>query len=93
MEGTIKNKPLITLEIVFKRGEISGCATERARNVDGIIPTPQGFMLSERVIQSLSTFWLIMTIGSCQEMIPIKILLAARLEKDTNKADCIISIR
>ena len=51
MEEIIKAKTVITLETVFKRGEISGCYIACARNVGGIIPTPQGFMLSVSLIQ------------------------------------------
>ena len=49
----IKRITIIALETVFKRGEIYGCATTIAINVDGIIPTPQGFIMSGSVIQAL----------------------------------------
>ena len=39
-EGIITMITVITLERVFKRGKIYGCATLSTRNVDGIIPTP-----------------------------------------------------
>ena len=68
---------VITLEKVFKRWEISGCANISIRNVDGRIPTPKGFMLSGRVIQGISDFWLIINIGSFQAPIPIMALLEA----------------
>ena len=61
-EGIIKIITIITLETLFKRGKISGCATESARNVNEIILTTQGFMLSGSVIQALSVFRLIMNI-------------------------------
>ena len=44
-EGIIKMITAITLEMVFKQGKISGCATASAINVDEIINAPQGFML------------------------------------------------
>ena len=66
MERIIKMTTVINLETVFKRREISGCATTSTRNMDGIIPTSQDFMLNTSVIQVFSVFWLIMNIGSCQ---------------------------
>ena len=83
MEGIIKMITVITLETVFKRGEISGCATASARNVDGIIPPPQGFMMSCRVIQALYVFQLIMTVGSCQAPLPIVLIRRIRISNDT----------
>ena len=72
---------------MFKRGEISGCDTERAINVDLIIPTSLGFMMDGSVIQSLSVFRLITNIGSCQERpLPIMELLAYILEEEAIKA-------
>ena len=79
MEGII-TETVITLETVFKRGETAVCANLRKRNVDVIIPTPQGFMLSVRVIQALSVLRLIMNIGTCQEPLPTIGLLADHLE-------------
>ena len=38
----IKINTVITVETVFKRGKISGCATSSAINIDRIIPTHQG---------------------------------------------------
>ena len=66
MEGVMKMITVINLETVFKRGEISGCDAASAVNVDGIIITPRGFMLSSRVIPEISVFWLIITVVSCQ---------------------------
>ena len=65
---------------VFKIRLIAGCDTTRARNVNGIIPTPQDFMLSGNLIQALSILRFIMTIGSCQEPLPIMVLLAYHLD-------------
>ena len=59
---------------------ISGCATVSARNSDVIIPTTQGFMLSGRVVQALSVFRLIITIGSFQAMLQVKGLLTDSIE-------------
>ena len=73
MEEIIKMITLITLENMFKRGKFSGCATTIAINLDGIIPTPQGFILSVRVIQAISVFRLIMTIGSFQELLVVRL--------------------
>ena len=68
------------METAFKIWEISLCATESARNMDVIIPTPQGFMLSVRVIQALSVLRLIMNIGTCQEPLTTIGLLADHIE-------------
>ena len=73
---------VIILETVFKRGEISECATASKITVDGIIKTPMFLILSVSVIQSFYVFQLIMTIGSCQEPLPIMGLLAALLEEE-----------
>ena len=70
---------IITLETVFKRGEISGHDTEREINLDRIIPTTQGFMLSGRAIQALYDLRSIMNIGSCKEPLPTMGLLVDRL--------------
>ena len=51
MEGIIKTITVITLEKVLKTGDISGCATASARNLDVIILIPRGFMLGGSVIQ------------------------------------------
>ena len=74
-------KTVITLETVFKRGETYGCANTSAINVDGIIPTPKGFMMSGRLIQVISVFRFIMDIGSCQALLKVKGLLADHMEK------------
>ena len=63
MEGIIKMITIINLEMVTKRGEISGCDTASAINVDGIIPTPQGFMIIDSLIKAIYFYQLIMTIG------------------------------
>ena len=92
MEGITKKLVLITLETVFKRGGKYGCATESARNVDGAITTPQGFILSGSVIQALSVFRLIMTIENFQSPLPIKGLMSDCLEYKALKAICICNI-
>ena len=79
MEEIIR-ETVITLEMVFKRGEIAGCDTASTINFDVLIPTPQFFMLRSRFIQALSVIRLIMTIGSCQALLPIVGLLKACLE-------------
>ena len=53
--------------------------------MDDIIPTPQNFMLSGSVIQALSVFQLIMTIGSCHEALPIMVPLEYCLEEEALK--------
>ena len=78
MEG-IMMEDVITLETVFKREKLYGCATTSAKNVDGIIPVPQGLLMSGSVIQSLYVFQLIVTIGSCQEPLPIMGLMTYHL--------------
>ena len=85
MEGIIKMITIINLEMVTKRGEISGCDTASAINVDGIITTPMGFILSGKVIPELSVLQLITTIGSCQEPPLIMVLLADLLEEEVLK--------
>ena len=63
------------------------CATISAINVDVIIPTPMSFMLSDSVIQALSLFRFITTIGSCQTRpLPIMGLMVAFLEEEALKA-------
>ena len=47
-EGIIM-ETVIILEKMFKRGEISECVTASAINVDGLIPTPLGFIMYGRV--------------------------------------------
>ena len=76
---------IITLETVFKRGYIYGRDTKSARNVDGIMPKPKGFILSGSFIQKFSVFQSIMTIGSCQAPLPTMGLLEYRLEEEALK--------
>ena len=56
--------------------------TAITRDVDGIIPTPLGFMPSGSVIQALYVFQLITNIGSCQVLLPTMGLRADFLEED-----------
>ena len=67
--------------MVFKKGEIVGCATVSVINVDGIIPTPMCCILSAIVIQALYVFRFITTIVSCKSLLPIMILLADILDE------------
>ena len=64
---------------------MDGCASARAVNVDEIIPTPQGFILSGSVIQVLSVFWLIMDIGSWQAPLQFKGLMSDNLGEGSLK--------
>ena len=66
MKKIIKMITVITLETVFKIGAIAVFTTKNTRNTDVIIPTTQGFMISDSVIKALSIFWFIMNIGSFQ---------------------------
>ena len=78
---------VIILEVVFKRGGISGCYTASTRNMKGILPTTLGFMLSGSVFQALFVFRVIPTIGSCQSRkLPIMELLEALLEEKAMNA-------
>ena len=55
--------------------------------MDGIIPTPQGFMLSGIMIQALYVFRLIMTIEICYIPLSIMGLLADFMEEEVFKVD------
>ena len=85
IEGIIKITTARILETVLKRGEIAGCATASKINVDVIIPTPQSFIMSGSMFQSISVFWMVMTIVSCQGPLKGKGLLSDRLEEEALK--------
>ena len=92
LEGIIKTINVLTLETMFKRGEIYGCYTTTTINVDRIIRTPRVFMMSDSMIKVVSFFPLIMNIGSCQSPLQGKVIPATCKDLEALKAACILKV-